>query len=185
MPGAVAATFATSRSQSGRSYDPEPVSQGSGTSTWWVPQASAEWVPEPTDLGPLIVGPTTIGIMLLAAALLIGGALTPLVVATAIDQAGSVTTILRYSPMDSAAFVAAAVLVVAGRRRGWTILRLLVVATLLVGFLIWRYFTFGSIPIDPGGATIQHIRLGPGWYLGALGTAFVGAGFFSAVRGHF
>lgn len=168
-----------------RPYARPAPAQTSQTSSGWAPQAPAEWIPEPADLGPLMVGPTTIGLMLLAAALLVGGAATPLVVATALDQIGSATTILRYSVLDSAAAAAAGVLVLLGRRRGWTILRLLVVATVLVGYLIWRYFTFGSIPIDPGPLAIQQVRLGPGWYLAALGTIFVGAAFFSAVRGHF
>jgi hypothetical protein len=188
MPASAGQRTAPKPSVAGRAqpYRREMPSQYySSPPSGWGPQAPAEWVPEPTDLGPLIVGPTTIGLILLAAALLLAGAATPLVVATALDDVGSVTTILRYSPPDSAAFAASAVLVLLGRRRGWTIFRLLVVLTALVGFLLWRYFTFGSIPIDAGGLSLQHVRLGPGYYLGALGTLFVGAGFFSAVRGHF
>lgn len=166
-------------------YRRDAPPQLSSTLGGWQPQAQAEWVAEPTDLGPLVVGPTTIGLMLLAAALLVAGAATPLVVATAIDSLGEVTTILRYSTLDSAFAAGAAVAVLLGRRRGWTILRLLVVLTALVGFLLWRYFTFGSIPVDPGQLTLQDVRLGPGWYLSALGAVFVAAGFFSAVRGHF
>ena len=155
------------------------------SSNWIQRQAPSEWLLEPSDLGPLVVGPTTFGFMLLAAALLVVAAVTPLVVATAVDSTSTVSTILRYSPIDSAALGVAGVFVLLGRRRGWTILRLLVVLTALVGYLVWRYFTFGSIPIDAGELAIQHVRLGPAWYLSALGTAFVGIGFVSAVRGHF
>ncbi len=151
----------------------------------WVPQVQAEWTPEAPDLGPWVIGPTTWRFILIAALLFLGGAAAPIAVATAIDDAGAVMTILRYSPMDSGAMLAGALLVLMGKRRGWTILRLLVVLTAAVGYLIWRYLTFGSLPIDVGDMALQGVRLGPGWYISALATAFTGVGFFSAVRGHF
>ncbi len=133
----------------------------------------------------MVIGPTTWRFILIAALLFLGGAAAPIAVATAIDDAGAVMTILRYSPMDSGAMLAGALLVLIGKRRGWTILRLLLVLTAAVGYLIWRYLTFGSIPVDVGDMALQGVRLGPGWYIAALATGFTGVGFFSAVRGHF
>ena len=151
----------------------------------WAPRSDIELSQESADWIPMLVGPTTLGLIVIAALLFFGAAATPVVVATLTDQAGTVTTVLRYSPLDSTILAAAGVFVLLGRRRGWTILRLLIALVLLTAYLVFRRVTFGHLPIDIGDLAIQHVRLGPAWYLAALGTAFSGAGFVTAVRGHF
>lgn len=166
----------------GGSHGIAPSVQPGGFAAWST-QLGAERSPEPGDLVPLVVGPTTLVLMVLASLLLIAAAATPAVVATATDEAGVVTTILRYTPLDSAVTAGVGVLVLLGRQRGWTLLRLLLCIAVLTAYLIFRRVTFGHIPLDVGTLSLQHVRLGPLWYLTALGTLFAGAAFVTAVRG--
>lgn len=166
----------------GGSHAMAPSVQPRGFAAWST-QLGPERSPEPDDLVPLVVGPTTLVLMILASLLLIAAAATPAVVATATDEAGAVTTILRYTPLDSAVTAGVGVLVLLGRHRGWTLARLLLCMAVLTAYLIFRRATFGHIPLDVGALSLQHVRLGPLWYLTALGTLFAGAAFVTAVRG--
>lgn len=151
-------------------------------------QIDPSWVAAPQDLGNMDVEYTRIGVtafrfMILGALVLLASAGLPSVVFTVVGSDDGVMTVMRYLPVDMAVAVGCAVLAVLGRSRIWTIIRLSIVGIVLVSMVSFRYLTFQSIVIDVGGDLVQSVRLGPSWYVMALGGACLGIAWASALRG--
>lgn len=151
-------------------------------------QIDPSWVATPQEMGTMDVEYTRIGttglrFMILGALVLLVSAGLPTVVFTLVDNTGGVLTIMRYLPLDMGVAVGCAVFAVLGRSRIWTIIRLSIVGVVLVSMVSFRYLTFQSIVIDVGSEMVQSVRLGPSWYVMALGGACLGAAWISALRG--
>ncbi|RIK08821.1 MAG: hypothetical protein DCC49_08300 [Acidobacteria bacterium] len=151
-------------------------------------QIDPSWVATPQEMGTMDVEYTRIGttglrFMILGALVLLVSAGLPTVVFTIVDNTGGVMTVMRYLPLDMGVAVGCAVLAVLGRNRTWTIIRLSIVGVILVSMVSFRYLTFQSIVIDVGSEMVQSVRLGPSWYVMALGGACLGVAWISALRG--
>lgn len=151
-------------------------------------QIDPSWLATSHEMGTMDVEYTRIGItglrfMILGALVLLVSAGLPTVVFTIVDNSGGVTTIMRYLPLDMGVALVCAVVAVLGRSRLWTVIRLSIVGVVLVAMVSFRYLTFQSIVIDAGIETVQSIRLGPSWYVMALGGACLGVAWVSALRG--
>lgn len=174
----------TSVENAGQAVRPGAIFPDAGS----VQQIDPSWVAPPQEFGTLDVEYTRIGttgfrFMILGALVVLISAGLPSVVFTVVGSDGGVMTVMRYLPLDMAVAVGCAVLAVLGRSRFWTILRLAIVGVVLVAMVSFRYLTFQSIVIDVGSDTVQSVRLGPAWYVMALGGACLGIAWISALRG--